>query len=212
MRAAYTILAAVTMVGSTMPATASPFWQKKEPARPAQQQTAPAVAPPGNSLMGQSHSTTPGAMRKPHLYGPGPHNGDWLRKYGSLPPAEQEQKLESDPMFRGLAPEKQQSLLNRLRNFNSLTPSKKQQVLNRMETYEHLTPAQQKQAQSLYQQYRGLPAEQQSQVSQAYRELRKMDPEQRAQYFNSDEFRNGMNEEQRNLLRGMSELYPNPTK
>ena len=212
MRAAYTILAAVTMVGSTFPAMASPFWQKHNAPPPAQHQAAPAAPPTANSMLGQTHSANPSAAPKPHLYGPGPHNGDWLRKYGSLPPAEQEQKLESDPMFRSLTPEKQQSLVNRLRNFNSLTPSKKQQVLNRMETYEHLTPAQQKQAQNLYQQYRGLPAEQQSQVSQAYRELRKMDPEQRAQYFNSDEFRNGMNDEQRNLLRGMSELYPNPTK
>jgi hypothetical protein len=52
--------------------------------------------------------------------------------------------------------------------------------------------------------------DQQSQVSQAYKRLREMSPDQRAQYFNSDEFRAGMNDEQRNLLRGMSELYPNP--
>ena len=39
-----------------------------------------------------------------------------------------------------------------------------------------------------------------------------MNPDQRAQYFNSDEFRAGMNDEQRSLLRGMSELYPNPSK
>ena len=74
------------------------------------------------------------SSNQPRPYGPGPHNGDWLRKYGQLPPAEQEQKLESDPVFRSLTPDKQQSLLNRLRNFNSLTPSKKKQVLMRMET------------------------------------------------------------------------------
>jgi len=42
--------------------------------------------------------------------------------------------------------------------------------------------------------------------------LRQMSPEQREQYFNSDEFRNSMNEEQRSLLRGMSELYPGQSR
>jgi hypothetical protein len=65
---------------------------------------------------------------------------------------------------------------------------------------------------TLYLQYRNLPADQQNQVSQAYRQMRQMSPEQRAQYFNWDEFRNGLNEDQRNLLRGMSELYPIPAK
>jgi hypothetical protein len=48
------------------------------------------------------------------------------------------------------------------------------------------------------------------QVSQAYRKLLQMSPDQRTQYFNSDEFRNGFNDEQRNLLRGMADLYPSP--
>lgn len=205
MRAAFPILAAVTVIGSCFPATAAPFWQKPK-AAPQQQ------AAPSNSLMAQPHVSTPNGVPKPRLNGPGPHNGDWLRKYGSLPPAEQQQKLESDPVFRSLTPEKQQRLIERLNVFNSLSPAKKQQVLNRMETYEHLTPAQQQQADSLFRQYRSLPSEQQTQVQQSYKELRKMTPEQRAQYFNSDEFRNGMNDEQKNVLRGMSELYPNPAK
>lgn len=208
MRAALHILAAVTLAGSTIPATASPFWQKHNPVPAAQGQT----ATKSNSMMAQPQGASPGVMPAPHLKGPGPHNGDWLRKYGELPPAEQQQKLQNDPVFRSLAPEKQKSLLNRLQQFNSLTPMKRQQVLSRMETYEHLTPAQQKQADGLYQQYRSLPADQQGQVSQAYKQMKQMTPEQRAQYFNSDEFRSGMNEDQRNLLRGMSELYPNPTK
>jgi len=209
MRAALNILAAMTLLGSTMPATALPFWQKHNPApSPTQQQ----AVPKSNNMIAQQQAPGPGVMPTPHLKGPGPHNGDWLRKYGDLPPGEQQQKLQNDPVFRSLTPEKQKSLLNRLAQFNSLTPSKKQQVLNRMETYEHLTPTQQKQADGLYHQYRGLPPDQQSQVSQAYRQMRQMTPDQRAQYFNSDEFRNGLNEEQRNLLRGMSELYPNPSK
>lgn len=211
MRAALNILAAVAVVGGTFPAQGAAFWQqRKAPAPPAQHQAAP-VPSSGNSLMGPSHAASQNVAPK-QLNGPGPHKGDWLRKYGELPPAEQEQKLQSDPVFRGLTPEKQKSLINRLQMFNSLTPGKKQQVLNRMETYEHLSPEQQKQADSLYQRYRGLPSDQQSQVSQAYKKLREMNPDQRAQYFGSDEFRAGLSDEQRSLLRGMSELYPSSSK
>src|SRR3974390_180989 len=209
MRAALNILAVMTLLGNTIPATPTPFWKNPPTPPPPPQQQA---APKSNAMMAQSQTAGPSVMPTPHLKGPGPHNGDWLRKYGDLPPGEQQQKLQNDPVFRSLTPEKQKSLLNRLAQFNSLTPSKKQQVLNRMETYEHLTPTQQKQADSLYHQYRGLPPDQQSQVSQAYRQMRQMTPDQRALYFNSDEFRDGLNEEQRNLLRGLSELYPNPSK
>lgn len=213
MRAACNILAAVAVVGGTFPAYGAAFWQqRKAVAPPAQHQGAPAAAPKSNNLMGQTQPANPNAIPAQHLRGPGPHKGDWLRKYGELPPAEQEQKLESDPVFQSLTPERQKSLLDRLRSFNSLTPSKRRQVLSRMETYEHLTAEQQHQADSLYKSYRGLPSEQQSQVSVAYKKLREMNPDQRAQYFNSDEFQSSFNDEQRNLLRGMSELYPNTSK
>ena len=192
MRAAYTILAALILVAGTVSAKAEPFWQQHNvPRPPAQRQAAP--PPTASHMAPQAQPVNPGSVPKQHLNGPGPHKGDWLRQNGTLTPAQQEKKLENDPLFRSLTPEKQQ-------------------VLNRMETYEHLSPQQQRQADSLYQRYRGLPPDQQGQVSQAFRQLHQMSPEQREQYFNSDEFRNSMNEEQRSLLRGMSELYPNPAK
>jgi len=211
MRAAYTILAALILVAGTVSAKAEPFWQQHNvPRPPAQRQAAP--PPTASHMAPQAQPVNPGSVPKQHLNGPGPHKGDWLRQNGTLTPAQQEKKLENDPLFRSLTPEKQQRLLDRLHVFNSMSPAKKQQVLNRMETYEHLSPQQQRQADSLYQRYRGLPPDQQGQVSQAFRQLHQMSPEQREQYFNSDEFRNSMNEEQRSLLRGMSELYPNPAK
>ena len=93
-----------------------------------------------------------------HLKGPGPHKGDWLRKYLGLPPSQQEQTLEEDPSFQSLPPEKQKHLLDRLRMFNSLAPEKKQKILNRMEFYEHLPPEKQAEAHTLFEQYQRLPA------------------------------------------------------
>ncbi len=209
-RTVYTAaLIALTVTASAPSVYAVPFWQKLNPV-PAAQKLSPFAHAAGMKLLAQAQPPA-GAIPKQHMRGPGPHNGDWLREYGTLPPAQQEQKLQNDPAFKSLPPENQKHLMDRLRFFNSLTPAKKQQLLDRMETFEHLPPEKQQQAQSVFGRYEGLPSDQRSQVSQAYQQMRKMSPQQREQYFNSDEFR-GMNEAQRDVLKGMAELYPGKTK
>ena len=200
MRAPYSILIALAVAGNTLPASGVPFWQKHNPPPPAAHQMAQPGKPATNSLMAQSVAN-PGAVPHPagkgiqlHLVGPGPHKGDWLRQYYTLPPSQQEQKLQQDPSFRSLSPDKQAK------------------ILNRMEAFEHLPPEKQNQARSLFQQYQTLPPDQKSQVSEAYHKMRQMSPEQRSQYMNSDEFRNSFSDEQRDLLRGMADLNVSPVR
>ena len=205
MRFTKSILALVVLLFSTMPALAFfPGGQKPASSKTASQGSRNA-APPANS---QSSANSYQFQPK----GPGPHRGDWLRKYGSLPPGVQEQQLKQEPAFRNLSPEKQSQLLDRLRNFNSQPPEKKQQILNRMETFEHLTPAQQETARNLFQRYHSLPDDQRTKISQAYRRLRGMPPDARNQLMNSPEFRNDYTEEQRDLLRGMTDLNLTPVR
>ncbi len=192
----------VALVMSVMPAVAlSPPWQRHS-APAARQSPAPsAPSAPSNSQNGGYTF---------HPQGPGPHRGDWLRKYMTLPPHQQEQQLRHDPGFQSLSPERQNHLLDRLRNFNSQSPEKKAQILNRMETFEHMTPQQQQTARNLFNQYRNLPEDQRNKVSQAYRRLRGMPPSARNELLNSDEFKNNYTQEQRDLLRGMADLNVAP--
>ena len=99
-----------------------------------------------------------------------------------------------------------------MRKFNSQPPEKKAQILNRMETFEHMTPQQQQSARNLFDRYRNLPADQKDKVSQAYRRLRGMPPSARNELLNSDEFRNNYNDEERDLLRGMTDLNVGPAR
>jgi len=147
-----------------------------------------------------------------HPKGPGPHRGDWLRKYMTLPPQQQEHQLQNDPAFRSLPSQRQNQLMQRLRTFNSQPPQKKAQILDRMETFEHMTPQQQQTARNLFGQYHNLPEDQRTKVSQAYRRLRGMPPSARNELLNSDEFRNNFSPEQRDLLRGMTDLNVNPSR
>ena len=210
MRAAKSILVSLVLVFSAVPALAlSPAWQRHTPPpRPAQQ--APASSPTVNGAPPASAQRSAGNYQ-PHLNGPGPHRGDWLRKYMALPPEQQEKQLEQDPSFRSLPSEKQNHLLDRLRNFNSQPPEKKAKILDRMETFEHMTPEQQTAARNLFQRYRSLPDDQRSKVSQAYRRLRGMPPQARNQLLSSDEFRNDFTDDERDLLRGMTDLNVEPS-
>ncbi len=210
MRAAKSILVSLVLVFTALPALALlPAWQRhSSPPRPAQQ------APPPSSptVNGSPSSSAPNSnVPELHLNGPGPHRGDWLRKYMALPPEQQEKQLRQDPTFRNLPPEKQNHLLDRLRSFNSQPPEKKAMILNRMETFEHMTPEQQTAARNLFERYRSLPDDQRSKVSQAYRRLRGMPPQARNQLLSSDEFRNSFTDDERDLLRGMTDLNVEPS-
>jgi hypothetical protein len=214
MRALSSILIALVVALSTLSASATALWPKrKQPPTAATTPLPQAGDQVPFDMLAQARPMPPGAVPPPasggaqmHLKGPGPHNGDWLRKYFRLSPSQQEKTLEQDPVFKSLPADKQEHLLNRLRSFNSLPPNKQQAILNRMETYEHLPPEKQAEARTLFQQYHSLPPDQRTQLSQAYHKLRNMTPEQRAQYMNSDEFRNSFDDQQRELLRGMNGL------
>jgi|SRR5271165_721015 len=214
MRAPSSILITSVVALSTLSAGATALWPKRS--HPPTAATTP-LPQAGDQvpfdMLAQARPVNPGAAphsasagAQMHLKGPGPHKGDWLRKYFGMSPSQQEKTLEQDPVFKSLPADKQQHLLDRLRNFNSQTPEKQQMILNRMETYEHLPPDKQAEARTLFQQYHSLPPDQKTQLSHAYHKLRGMTPEQRAQYMNSDEFRNGFDDQQRELLRGMNGL------
>lgn len=141
-----------------------------------------------------------------HVNGPGPHRGDWLRKNWDLPAPQQEQQLRQDPHFRSLSPDQQQKLIDRLHRFDNLSPSDKAKVLNRMDAFEHLSPSQQQAAQGLFQRYKSLPEDRQGKVKQAYRQLRDLPPDQRNQILNSNDYRSNFSDEERDLLRGMTDL------
>jgi hypothetical protein len=197
------ILVSLILGLGTFPVTAlTGGWQQSKSAQ-AGGQPPQGGMPPGVRSSGPSNH---GSNFQFHLNGPGPHRGDWLRKYGALPDNQQEQQLRQDPGFRSLAPQEQQKLLDRLHSFNSLSPNGKAKLLDRMETYEHLTPAQQQKAQGLFQRYKSLPDDRRNRISQAYHQLRDLPPDQRSQLLSSDEYRNNFTDEERDLLRGMTDL------
>jgi hypothetical protein len=134
------------------------------------------------------------------------HAGDWLRRYRSVPPREQERALQSDPAFRRLPPERQQMLRQRLQHFSGLPPQQQQRMLNRMETWEHLTPGQKQQARQVHGALQQLPPDRRRMVTTAVRDLSAIPPGQRQQIIDSARFKSTFSPQEREIMRGASTL------
>ncbi len=160
---------------------------------------------PSNSPQGQQNSAP---MMQQRMRGPGPHNGDWLRRFGNLPEQEQRKQLQNDPNFKKLPRERQQQLMQRLDNYNRMSPEQKERVLQRMETWEHYSPEQRARARQLFETFRNFDPDSRQRVTSAVRRLHGMPPSARQNYYNSDAFRTNYNEDEQNVIRGLGELGP----
>ncbi len=163
--------------------------------------------------VGRPPSPPPGSNGQPgyRLQGPGPHRGDWLRRYGSLPSDQMRKQLEQDKDFQGLPSDRQQMLRQRLDRFNSLPPDRRQQVLNRMELLEHMPPEQQQRVEGLFQQFRGLGPDRRQAVVQQLRQLRALPADQRSKALGSGQFKSNFSEQEQQIIRGLNEIrVPGP--
>jgi hypothetical protein len=142
----------------------------------------------------------------PQPHPPKAHAGDWLRRYKSLPPGEQDRALQSDPGFRRMTPLQQQRLRQQLHNFASLPPREQQRVVDNMDRWAHLTPEQKLQAREVYGRMQHLPPNRRPMVRTAIRDLSAMPPERRAEVIDSNRFMKMFSPEERDVMRAAVRL------
>jgi hypothetical protein len=179
---------------------APPPRAERDQGQPNRRDSQPASNSQGNTQAGQAGET--------RLRGPGPHNGDWLRRFGNMPEQEQRKQLQSDPNFQRLPKDRQQQLMRRLDNYNRMSPEQKERVLQRMETWEHYSPEQRARARQLFEKFRQFDPDSRQRVTSAVRRLHGMPPDARQNFYNSDAFRTNYNEDEQNVIKGLGELGP----
>ena len=141
---------------------------------------------------------------------PGPHAGDWLRKFKDLSPAEQERSLDSDPHFKELPQDRQNHLRERLRQFNTLPPDQKQRMVERMEKWDSLSPEQRDHIRSFQDRLRAMPDERRTAVRNAIHALAESSPEDRKRTLGSERFKSSFSDDERNIIQGMMEIEDTP--
>lgn len=169
-----------------------------------QSQFVPADRPPGDRMRGR-RGGDPG-----QLHPQGPRPGDWLRQFKDVPEDQQERALTNDPAFQRLPAERQQQLRQRLQRFNNLTPDQKERLLDRMEKFEALSPEQRQRLQAIQERMRQLPDERQQRLRRAFHQLKGMSAEQRQEYFGSNRFQERFTLEEREILKGLTEIEDSP--
>jgi Protein of unknown function (DUF3106) len=182
------VLTACLVIAVAVPCRS--FGQKRQP---------PPPPPP-------SRPTQHAEISRPQPDRPRGHAGDFLRRYGDLPPDEQEQALQNDPDFRRLPAARQQALRERLQHFSSLPPQEQLSILNRMETWEHLTPQQKQEAKEIFGQFRQLPPDRRQKLKDAVRDLSGKSPAQRDQLIDSEPYKSTFSGEEREIMRRASRL------
>ncbi len=75
-----------------------------------------------------------------------------------------------------------------------------------MDAWGHLSQSQKDEARNTYNQLKTMPQDRQQQVNQAYRRLRAMPPSARDQVLNSPEFQSRYSEQERNVIRNMTDI------
>jgi len=131
------------------------------------------------------------------------HAGEWLRKYGTLPPEQQQQALRKEPDFQKLPPERQQHLLDRLKQFNARTPDERQRMIARMEAIDRMSPQDRDRLENALERRRQLPPERRHIVNRAYNFLRELPPQEQERALNSPKFQQQFSEEERGVLRDL---------
>ncbi|HUQ49727.1 MAG TPA: DUF3106 domain-containing protein [Terriglobales bacterium] len=143
-------------------------------------------------------------------HGNSPRAGDWLRQYKDVPVNEQEKALTSDPNFQRLPGDRQEKLRDRLRQFNSLSPEMKDRLLDRMAKYESMTPQERERLQRIQEGMRHLPDDRRKKVRQGFRKIKGLPADQRERFMNSEGFRNEFTDEEREMIKGLTEIEDTP--
>lgn len=175
--------------------------------------SAPAVARPGAAQGQAKHD--PG--EKPRIEAEKKQNRDkhpmpgmpahWIERLREMPPKEQERFMNNNERFQQLPPERQAQIRNRLQQWNSLTPEQRTEVRKREGVWRQMSPEQQRYIrEDLLPKWKQLPPERRQAILRRLSALRNLSESERAAKLNDPAFLQGLNPEDRGMLRELAGL------
>lgn len=158
---------------------------------------------------------TPQPQVRPRLPNALPPRGDpnklppqAIERLQDMPPQRQEQFLRNNQRFLSLPPEQQAQIRQRLEAWNRLTPDQRQALRDRQRVWEQMTPEQQRNVrQSLLPRWQQLPPPRRQGILQRLHSLRNMSEADRQAKLNDPAFVEGLNPEDREMLRQLAHLH-----
>jgi hypothetical protein len=134
----------------------------------------------------------------------------WIARVQQMTPAQQEKFLNNNARFRSLPPERQAQIRQNLQAWNNLTPEQKQAFLDRDRVWQQMTPEQQRYVrETLLPEWQALPPKRRQVLQRKLHDLRDLDDSQRAEKLNDERFLNGLDPNERQVLRDLANLRIN---
>jgi hypothetical protein len=132
---------------------------------------------------------------------------EWTERLQGMTPEQQEKFLNNNARFRNLPPQQQAQIRQRLQAFNRLTPDQQQEVMRNDRVWQQMTPAQQRYVrQTLLPAWRNMPPPRRQAVLAKLRDLRGLSDSERAARLNDEAFLGGLDPDQRQMVRDLSNL------
>lgn len=137
----------------------------------------------------------------------------WVANLRDRSPEEQERFMRNNARFRNLPPARQEQIRRNLERWNQLTPQQREAMRNRERLLERMTPEERQEVvNDLAPRWKNLPQDRKQIVAGRLRVLGGMSPEERQQKLQDPQFMQGLDANEQDLLRKLSNLRlgPNP--
>lgn len=137
----------------------------------------------------------------------------WVEKLQKMPPEQQERFMRNNRKFQNLPPWRQEQIRRALQRWNRMTPQQRQALQRRLQIFRRLTPQERQEVvRDIAPRWRALPPKRKRVLTQKMRVLAGMTPQERQQALHDTQFMRGLDGNERDLLRKITNLRlaPNP--
>jgi hypothetical protein len=135
----------------------------------------------------------------------------WVEKMRDLSPEEQERFMRNNARFQNLPSERQEQIRRNLMKWNQLTPQQRDAIRARERFLERMSPEERQEVvRDLAPRWQRLPQDRRELIQGRLRELGGMTPEERQQKLQDPEFMQGLDSNEQDLLRRLSDLRLGP--
>ena len=184
------------------------------------------AAPAQRGLLGQRGQVRrmqqPRPMQRPPQRAgkpPGKPNGravmglppKWIEKLRDRSPEEQERFMRNNKQFQNLPPERQAQIRQNVERWNQLTPQQQDAIRNREQIFNRLTSEERQEVVTdLAPRWKNLPQDRKQLLNGRLRVLGAMTPQEREQKLQDPQFMQGLDSNEQDLLRKVSNLRLGP--
>lgn len=116
---------------------------------------------------------------------------------------------ERQKALANLPPERAEKLRKQLSDYNNMTPQQQAAAREQLNAFRNLPPERQEKLRKAFSKFSGEPADRQQEMRQELNRLRGLPEADRKARLNSPEFKDRFNNNERKIVREMSDLLPN---